>query len=203
MSEESSTSLTEQNYMAKQATNESSDEGFFSGIIKKFTDNKIYIGILVGVIVLGVVLYYFYRKNKKETQIESDKTPSQENTSKQTKQELEEKELEEKELDGQELEQRQLLEYQAMQQQLAMQQQALEQQAMQKQSMQKQALQQREQLASQQQKIEHPTYTDESEESEKSEEKSGNDLKKYDLTQSEIQQITEKLKGPSLMNSEK
>ena len=198
MSEESSTSLTEQNYMAKQATNESSDEGFFSGIIKKFTDNKIYIGILVGVIVLGVVLYYFYRKNKKETQIESDKTPSQENTSKQTKQELEEKELEEKELDGQELEQRQLLEYQAMQQQLAMQQQALEQQAMQK-----QALQQREQLASQQQKIEHPTYTDESEESEKSEEKSGNDLKKYDLTQSEIQQITEKLKGPSLMNSEK
>jgi len=198
MSEESSTSLTEQNYMAKQATNESSDEGFFSGIIKKFTDNKIYIGILVGVIVLGVVLYYFYRKNKKETQIESDKTPSQENTSKQTKQELEEKELEEKELDGQELEQRQLLEYQAMQQQLAMQQQALERQAMQK-----QALQQRDQVASQQQKIEHPTYTDESEESEKSEEKSGNDLKKYDLTQSEIQQITEKLKGPSLMNSEK
>ena len=183
MSEESSTSLTEQHYIAKQATNESSDEGFFSGIIKKFTDNKIYIGILVGVIVLGVVLYYFYRKNKKETQIKSDDLIIQENTSKQTNQAVE----------GQEHEQRQLLEYQAMQQQLAMQQQALQQQA----------LQQREQAASQQQKIEHPTYTDESEESEKSNEDSGNDLKQYDLTQSEIQQINEKLKGSSLMNSEK
>lgn len=195
MSEESSTSLTEQNYIAKQATNESSDEGFFSGIIKKFTDNKIYIGILVGVIVLGIVLYYFYRKNKKETQIKSDDLIIQENTSKQTNQEVE----------GQEHEQRQLLEYQAMQQQLAMQQQALQQQALQ-QAREQQVLQQREQAASQQQKIEHPTYTDESEESEKSEKsekQSGNDLKQYDLTQSEIQQITEKLKGPSLMNSEK
>lgn len=47
---------------------ETSDStGFFGNLIKKFTDNKLYIYIGISVLVLAFVLYYFYIKNKKET----------------------------------------------------------------------------------------------------------------------------------------
>ena len=40
-------------------------DGFFSSIIQKISDNKMYIIIGISVIVLGVVLYYIYNKNMK------------------------------------------------------------------------------------------------------------------------------------------
>ncbi len=54
---------------------ETTEEGFVQSIIKKFTENKMYIYIGIAVIVLGVVLYYFFIKNKKETMAQTDKKP--------------------------------------------------------------------------------------------------------------------------------
>jgi len=45
-------------------------------IFKKISDNKIYIYISIGIIVLGLVVYYFYIKNKKSQLALSDQ-PSQ------------------------------------------------------------------------------------------------------------------------------
>ena len=53
--------------------------GFIDSIVKKISDNKIYIYIGIAVLILGLVLYYFYTKNKKETAInKSDTTKPQE-----------------------------------------------------------------------------------------------------------------------------
>jgi cell division protein FtsN len=49
--------------------------GFVNLILKKISDNKLYIGIGVAVIVLGLLLYYFYIRNKKETVDTLDKKP--------------------------------------------------------------------------------------------------------------------------------
>ena len=44
------------------ATNE--NEGFISNIVKTINENRSYLYIAVGVVILGFVLYYFYIKNK-------------------------------------------------------------------------------------------------------------------------------------------
>jgi hypothetical protein len=49
--------------------------GIVQSVLKKISDNKMYIYIGVAVIVLGLVLYYFFIKNKKETTIQTDKNP--------------------------------------------------------------------------------------------------------------------------------
>jgi peptidoglycan hydrolase CwlO-like protein len=42
-------------------------DGLFQPIIKKLTENKLYLYIGIAVIVLGLVLYYLYYRNKNET----------------------------------------------------------------------------------------------------------------------------------------
>lgn len=54
---------------------ETTEGGFVQSIIKKISDNKMYIYIGIAVIVLGVVLYYFFMKNQKETMAQTDKKP--------------------------------------------------------------------------------------------------------------------------------
>lgn len=49
------------------------ERGFIQSILKKISDNKMYIYIAIAVIVLGLVLYYFFIKNKKETMNQTDK----------------------------------------------------------------------------------------------------------------------------------
>ena len=49
------------------------NSGIIDNLMKKISDNKIYIYIGVAVVVLGVVLYYFYIKNKKETMTNTNK----------------------------------------------------------------------------------------------------------------------------------
>lgn len=50
-------------------------EGFLSIIKKTFEENKMYFYIGIAVIVLGIVLYYFYMKNKKEIKSNSTNQP--------------------------------------------------------------------------------------------------------------------------------
>ena len=47
-----------------------SKEGFFANFFKKYEENRLYVYIGIGVVVLGIVLYYFYVKNKQETNIQ-------------------------------------------------------------------------------------------------------------------------------------
>lgn len=49
------------------------EEGLVQSILKKISNNKMYIYIGIAIIVLGVVLYYFFIKNKKETMCDTDK----------------------------------------------------------------------------------------------------------------------------------
>ena len=42
--------------------------GLIQTVLKKITDNKMYLYITIAVIVLGIMLYYFYFKSKKEIQ---------------------------------------------------------------------------------------------------------------------------------------
>jgi hypothetical protein len=58
--------------------------GFFSGLsglTKKISDNKMVIYIAIGVIILGVALYFLYFKNKKETMTNKDKSDNKQNKS--------------------------------------------------------------------------------------------------------------------------
>ena len=48
-------------------------DGFIQKLLKKFTENKMYLYITITVIVLGIVLYYFYKKSKKELKCVNDK----------------------------------------------------------------------------------------------------------------------------------
>ncbi len=50
-------------------------EGFLTVIKKTFEENKMYFYIGIAVIVLGIVLYYFYIKNKKEIKSNSKNQP--------------------------------------------------------------------------------------------------------------------------------
>lgn len=50
-----------------------SEEGFIHSILKKISDNKMYIYIGIIVIILGLVLHYFFNKNKKETMGDTSK----------------------------------------------------------------------------------------------------------------------------------
>jgi len=50
-------------------------EGFLNLVKTKFAENKMYVYIGIAVIVLGIVLYYFYIKNKKETKGKTDYKP--------------------------------------------------------------------------------------------------------------------------------
>lgn len=49
-----------------ETTTDGVSTGLLSSIFKKLNDNKIYILLCVSVIVLGISLYYFFIKNKKE-----------------------------------------------------------------------------------------------------------------------------------------
>ena len=51
-------------------TSPTSKEGFFANFFKKYEENRLYVYIGIGVIVLGIVLYYFYVNNKQETNIQ-------------------------------------------------------------------------------------------------------------------------------------
>ncbi len=48
-------------------------EGFVQSLLKKISDNKMYIYIVIAVIILVLVLYYFFIKNKKETMDQIEK----------------------------------------------------------------------------------------------------------------------------------
>ena len=48
-------------------------DGFIQKLLKKFTENKMYLYITITVIVLCIVLYYFYKKSKKELKYVNDK----------------------------------------------------------------------------------------------------------------------------------
>lgn len=61
--------------LANNAVDSTPAEGFMSIVTKKFSENKMYVYIGVAVIVLGIVLYYFYIKNRKETKAKSDNKP--------------------------------------------------------------------------------------------------------------------------------
>ncbi len=67
----SSDSISSVMEIANNVVESNPTEGFLEIIKKKFSENKMYVYIGIAVIVLAVVLYYFYIKNKKETKSES------------------------------------------------------------------------------------------------------------------------------------
>jgi type IV secretory pathway VirB10-like protein len=160
------------------------EEGLLSSIIKKFNENKLYIYIAVGVIILGFVLYYLYAKNKSITnQQVKQQNVQQANQAKQA----------------------QVAQQKAMQQMQA-QKQAQQKQMQMQMEMQKQAQQMQMQKQKQKPKLKHPGSDDESSHKSESESESvvgsesesdgeiKNDLDQYDLTNSELNDITDKLK---------
>jgi len=71
----SSNSISSVMEVADNVVESSPAEGFMSIVTKKFSENKMYVYIGIAVIVLGIVLYYFYIKNKKETKAKPDNKP--------------------------------------------------------------------------------------------------------------------------------
>jgi len=71
-SSESTNSVIE---LANNVVESTPVDSFMSIVTKKFSENKMYVYIGIAVIVLGIVLYYFYIKNKKETKAKPDNKP--------------------------------------------------------------------------------------------------------------------------------
>lgn len=63
---------------ANNVVNSIEPSGLFSDIAKKISDNKIVIYIAIGVVILGIAVYFLYFKNKKET-MNSNKNESKSN----------------------------------------------------------------------------------------------------------------------------
>ena len=61
----SETSNGDSIFIQGNSADSNESNGFFSSIIQKISDNKIYIIIGISVIVLGLIVYYFYNKNIK------------------------------------------------------------------------------------------------------------------------------------------
>ena len=71
----SSDSISSVMELANNVVNSNPTENFLALVKNKFSENKMYVYIGIAVIVLGIILYYFYIKNKKETNRKSDSKP--------------------------------------------------------------------------------------------------------------------------------
>ena len=70
----SSDSISSVMELANNVVDSGPAENFMTMVKQKFSENKMYVYIGIAVIILGVVLYYFYVRNKKETK-KSDNKP--------------------------------------------------------------------------------------------------------------------------------
>lgn len=71
----SSNSISSVMEVANNVVESTPVDSFMSIVTKKFSENKMYVYIGIAVVVLGIVLYYFYIKNKKETKAKPDNKP--------------------------------------------------------------------------------------------------------------------------------